>query len=90
MGCPVCGACYGCPGGLERRLALERWLVVQKKGAMMRSNAPLHARKSCPSRPGEQGLRWYGVTMRSARADVSPEADETSGRRLRIRGIPGG
>ena len=33
----------------------------------MRSNVPLQARKKLPRRPGEQGLRWYGVTTRSAR-----------------------
>ena len=38
----------------------------------MRSNAPLHARKSCPQ--GEPVLRWCGVTTRSARADVSRKA----------------
>ena len=50
----------------------------------MRSNVPLHARKACPQ--GEPVLRWCGVTTRSARAGVAPEAGETSGRRPRIRG----
>ena len=90
MGCPVCGACYGCPGGLER-LHWSGGLLCRKKeqspGAMMRSNVPLHARKKLPA--GEPVLRWYGVTTRSARADVSPEAARRPGAAPGIGGIPG-
>jgi len=77
VGCPVCGACYGCPGGLERRLALERWLVVHKKGAEPRSSkaverASPRAQKAARRRASFEMVR--GHDARSARADVSPEA----------------
>ena len=64
MGCPV--FVFATAASVER-LALERWLVVQKKGAIMRSNAPLHARKKLPAGEGEPVLRWCGVTRSHAR-----------------------
>ena len=82
-------------------LLLPRWtgaaalhwsggFVVQKKnGALMRSNVCLSTRaKSCP--PESQALRWYGVTTRSARVDVSPEAARRPGTAPGIRKIPRG
>ena len=77
----LCVCCW-----TERRPVLERRLVVQKKGAVMRSNAPLHARKKLPAgRASFEMVRGYD----DARGRFT-RGRETSGRRPRNGGYQGG